>query len=121
MIDNGEGMPEDPNQDVYDALHVQWRLYRRHHPAGAYLPVGQMDGDCSGPECPGAWPCEHVRSHLEDVLSKVRLSVSENALEALVQAVEANPDLQREGIIALAEQSITHLRHLNSAITPEGD
>lgn len=26
-----------------------------HHPVGAYLPVGQLDGDCSCGR--GAWPC----------------------------------------------------------------
>lgn len=29
---------------------------RAHHPVGAYLPIGQLDGDCSCGR--GPWPCE---------------------------------------------------------------
>lgn len=34
------------------------RVFRRHRPVGAYLPVGQLDGDCSCGR--GAWPCAAI-------------------------------------------------------------
>lgn len=37
-------------------LHEDWRTFKKHVPAGAYLPVGQLDGDCK--ECGGSWPCD---------------------------------------------------------------
>ena len=40
-----------------------WLVFRKHHPVGAYLPVGQLDGDCRG--CGAEWPCPTVR----DVMS----------------------------------------------------
>ena len=30
-------------------------VWRKHRPVGAYLPVGQLDGDCQCGQ--GAWPC----------------------------------------------------------------
>jgi hypothetical protein len=46
-------------EHVVDTLHESWKVFRAHHPVGAYLPVGQLDGDCHN--CGGAWPCETVR------------------------------------------------------------
>lgn len=45
---------------VLEILAADWRLLKDHHPVGAYLPVGQLDGDCSCGR--GAWPCEAVRN-----------------------------------------------------------
>lgn len=50
------------NDAAIEVLQEEWLLFRHHHPVGAYLPVGQMDGDCH--ECGGAWPCEPVRKVL---------------------------------------------------------
>lgn len=44
--------------DVRERMHENWRVFKKHVPAGAYLPVGQMDGDCR--ECGGSWPCDAV-------------------------------------------------------------
>jgi hypothetical protein len=33
-------------------------LLRHHYPAGPYLPIGQLDGDCK--QGCGAWPCEQA-------------------------------------------------------------
>ena len=49
-----------------DTLAGDWRLFRRHHPAGAYLPVGQLDGDCR--DCGEAWPCTTIRDSLNRAL-----------------------------------------------------
>jgi hypothetical protein len=33
-------------------------ILRKHHPVGAYYPVGQLDGDCKCGR--GEWPCEQA-------------------------------------------------------------
>jgi hypothetical protein len=55
----------------------QWVTFRKHRPAGAYLPVGQLDGDCH--ECGNAWPCPAVELILSPWLA--RLEAAESALE----------------------------------------
>jgi hypothetical protein len=50
-----------------DALADEWPTFRAHHPVGAYLPVGQLDGDCKCGR--GAWPCDAVREVLSRVFS----------------------------------------------------
>jgi hypothetical protein len=45
-----------------EALHDQWRVFKRHRPVGAYLPVGQLDGDCSCGR--GEWPCAELMAVL---------------------------------------------------------
>ncbi len=40
----------------------EWRLFREHRPVGAYLPVGQLDGDCRCGR--GEWPCETLTQAL---------------------------------------------------------
>lgn len=50
--------PED-GATLTEAEHERWAKagweLRKHYPVGAYLPVGQMDGDCKA--CGHAWPC----------------------------------------------------------------
>lgn len=47
-----------------------WRMLhgvvptKEHHPVGAYLPVGQLDGDCSCGR--GFWPCRALSGDTED-------------------------------------------------------
>lgn len=48
--------------DLEQVLAENWRVFRKHKPVGAYLPVGQLDGDCR--ECGGPWPCAEVRKVL---------------------------------------------------------
>lgn len=48
--------------DLTARLADNWRVFREHRPAGAYLPVGQLDGDCHS--CGEAWPCAAVRDAL---------------------------------------------------------
>lgn len=76
--DNGTLRPFDPARDMKDptmtdarstfhsTLAENWRVFRRHQPVGAYLPVGQLDGDCR--ECGDAWPCLTVRSVIDPAL-----------------------------------------------------
>lgn len=49
-------------EQIAESLHEQWPLFKKHHPVGAYLPVGQLDGDCRCGQ--GAWPCEEVMAVL---------------------------------------------------------
>lgn len=42
---------------------VDWRTLRDHRPAGAYLPVGALDGDCRQGD--GEWPCPAAVAALE--------------------------------------------------------
>lgn len=51
---------ESLTDSLADAMHESWHLFRAHHPSGAYLPVGQLDGDCSYKTCGGSWPCNPV-------------------------------------------------------------
>jgi hypothetical protein len=53
----------DAGTDV-EALGEHWRVFREHHPVGAYLPVGQLDGDCKCGR--GSWPCETVAATLAE-------------------------------------------------------
>lgn len=39
---------------------VGMTVEQKHFPVGAYLPVGQLDGDCSCGK--GAWPCPDAPS-----------------------------------------------------------
>lgn len=50
-----------------DVLHEQWLVFRKHMPVGAYLPIGQLDGDCR--ECGGSWPCDAVMAVLQPLLA----------------------------------------------------
>src|SRR3954471_5897327 len=54
----GRGMSERLAEWVIDVMGENWKTFRAHAPAGAYLPVGQLDGDCR--ECGAAWPCPTV-------------------------------------------------------------
>jgi len=42
----------------------EWQVFREHRPVGAYLPIGQMDGDCKCGR--GAWPCPAVLAVLAE-------------------------------------------------------
>lgn len=43
-----------------------WKVFKEHRPIGAYLPLGQLDGDCKG--CNEEWPCNTIRDILSNVL-----------------------------------------------------
>lgn len=92
----------------YEALTEHWRVFKKHRPAGAYHPVGQLDGDCR--ECGSEWPCPPVREVLdkalgipeleanyhEAVVNVGRLTKSKSALVAKVKRLEdalATPNL----------------------------
>lgn len=40
----------------------------RHRPVGAYMPIGQLDGDCSCGR--GSWPCPDMSDELEGVVAE---------------------------------------------------
>jgi hypothetical protein len=52
---------------IAESLHEQWPLFKKHHPVGAYLPVGQLDGDCRCGK--GAWPCAEVMAVLSTLVT----------------------------------------------------
>jgi hypothetical protein len=51
------------------ALSADWPAFKAHHPVGAYLPVGQLDGDCRCGR--GAWPCAVIVDALDAALAPV--------------------------------------------------
>jgi len=57
-----DALVQTAGETVLERLAADWHLLRNHHPVGAYLPVGQLDGDCWCGR--GAWPCETVRTAL---------------------------------------------------------
>lgn len=46
-------------------LAERWLVFKTHSPAGAYLPVGQLDGDCRG--CGAPWPCPEASAVLGEL------------------------------------------------------
>lgn len=48
---------------IYAAMAVSWRVFKLHHPVGAYHPVGQLDADCHA--CGTEWPCAEVRKVMD--------------------------------------------------------
>jgi hypothetical protein len=74
----------------WDELAEHWAVFRKHHPVGAYLPVGQLDGDCR--ECGGAWPCEVVVPLLDAVLKTRLAGVEALAARWRAEAAERGPD-----------------------------
>jgi hypothetical protein len=78
----------------------QWVTFRKHRPAGAYLPVGQLDGDCH--ECGNAWPCPAVELILSPWLA--RLEAAESARDEALAALEAGDACGAVGCRALAER-----------------
>jgi hypothetical protein len=50
------------------AMGANWDVFRKHVPVGAYLPIGQLDGDCR--MCGEAWPCGTVKSALTKTLQE---------------------------------------------------
>jgi len=53
-------------QELRLLLFKHWDVFRNHHPVGAYLPIGQLDGDCS--VCHEMWPCAPALQVLQSVL-----------------------------------------------------
>lgn len=53
--------------ELWQALAVNWKVFRKHTPVGAYLPVGQMDGDCR--TCHVPWPCDPVKTAVSSELT----------------------------------------------------
>lgn len=55
-----------PRLSEAESLRKMFRLLhgveptKAHHPVGAYLPTGQLDGDCSCGR--GEWPCDELRA-----------------------------------------------------------
>lgn len=39
-------MDEKITEALIEILSENWTLFQKHSPKGAYLPVGQLDGDC---------------------------------------------------------------------------
>jgi hypothetical protein len=80
---------------------------RIHVPVGAYLPAGQMDGDCR--ECHVPWPCPTAASRLAAMLDQARaegevtgrIATAEALDEALGELAKARAEGRAEGAAAV--------------------
>lgn len=92
---------DQPTPDVETLLGEQWMVFRKHSPAGAYLPVGQLDGDCR--ECGHAWPCADVLAVLEPL-------IREREAKALEDAAGEWEDPSPENVARLRQMALDQYR-----------
>lgn len=61
-------MDEKITEALIEILSENWTLFQKHSPKGAYLPVGQLDGDCG--ECGVSWPCGVIKKAVNDSMTE---------------------------------------------------
>lgn len=66
-------------------LGKEWELFRKHRPVGAYMPIGQLDGDCY--ICHTSWPCPVVLAVLATEHDALAVKY-----DALVSAIQERAD-----------------------------
>ena len=96
-------------QVVIDTLHEHWLLFKQHHPVGAYLPVGQLDGDCRCGR--GAWPCETVVAVLKPLLAEVWDQGMATGSSRAMRRMSDEPDLPLASV-ADNPHGTQHRQHL---------
>lgn len=55
--------------EVRVVLEDNWRVFQEHRPVGAYLPVGQEDGDCM--TCHTPFPCVKVLEVFDELQDRI--------------------------------------------------
>lgn len=84
--------------EEWEVLHRQWHAFKDHRPVGAYLPTGQLDGDCGG--CGESWPCASVATVLATILAAREQALRKEIAGQVQGAVDNHAEHGHRQIVA---------------------